>query len=70
MRARVLTIAACTSLALLGCSKNMANSTDNEPSARDAAPGRLSEATPPSASVNDSAESKPPADTADQQLQH
>lgn len=69
MRASVLTIAACASLALLGCGKDKASSTENEPSARDAAPGQLSEATPPSASVNDSAQSKPPADTADQQPQ-
>jgi hypothetical protein len=70
MRARVLMIAACASLALLGCGKDKANSTENEPSARDAAPGRLSEATPPSASVNESAQSKPSSDTADQQPQH
>lgn len=70
MRASVLMIAAGALLALLGCGKDQASSTENEPSARDAAPGPLSEATPPSASVNDSAQSKPSSDTADQQPQH
>lgn len=67
MKASVLIVAACAVLALPGCGKDKANSTENEASARDAAPGPLSEATPPSASVDDSAQSKPPADTADRQ---
>ena len=70
MRASVLMIAACALLALLGCGKDKANSTENEPSARDAAPGQLSEASPPSASVNDSEQSQPSSDSADQQPQH
>ena len=70
MRASVLMIAACALLALLGCGKDKANSTENEPSARDAAPGQLSEASPPSASVNDSELSQPSSDSADQQPQH
>lgn len=69
MRASVLTIAACALLALPGCGKDQANSTENDPAARDAAPGQLSEASPPSASVNDSTQNKPSSDTADQQPQ-
>jgi hypothetical protein len=52
MKATIPTIAACALLALSACAKEAPNSTDkaaNEPKARDAAPGPLSETTPPSA---------------------
>jgi hypothetical protein len=67
MRATVLTIAACALLALLGCDKDKTNATENDPAARDAAPGPLSEAGPPSASEADSPRSEPSSDTAQEQ---
>jgi hypothetical protein len=52
LKARFVTIAAWALLALSGCAKEDANS--NAASARDAAPGRLSETSPPSTPANDS----------------
>lgn len=52
MKATLSTIAVCALLVLAACAKEATNSTDksnNEPAARDAAPGPLSETTPPSA---------------------
>ncbi len=69
MRASIVTIAACTLIALSGCAREDTNSMGNgpgeadglggredppnEPSARDAAPGRLSETSPPTVSESD-----------------
>jgi hypothetical protein len=69
MRVSIVTVAAWTLLASLGCGKDEVNSTDNDPAARDAAPGQLSEASPPSVSENDSTRSEPSPDTADKQPQ-
>jgi hypothetical protein len=64
MKTNVVTIAACVLLAVAGCGKDEAASEEavapkNEPTARDAAPGPLSEATPPSTSQDESAGDKP-----------
>ena len=59
MRTLIVTIATCALLAMSACTENEeATSSENEPAARDAAPGDLSETTPPA---------DPPADAADQQ---
>ena len=82
MRATIVTIAACTLLALSGCGNEDNDSVGNgpgeadgradppnDPSARDAAPGRLSETSPPSAPASDPiepAQNESSADTEDQ----
>lgn len=86
MKARFITIAVWALLALSGCAKEDANSdgngpgdadgfgrradSPNTPSARDAAPGPLSETAPPStaadAPTNDQAPAEPKADAPDQ----
>ena len=80
MKARFVTAAAWVLLALAGCAKEESNSTGNgpgdadgfggradppnTPAGRDAAPGPLSETSPPSTSANDPPEEDPPEDEA------
>ena len=80
-RPSIVTIAACALIALSGCAKEDTNSTDsgpgeaeglgarenhpNEASARDAAPGPLSESSQPSTPATDPAQNEPSADTPD-----
>ena len=73
MRATVFAIAVCTLLAVSSCAKEDTSSTGNgadrpnDPAARDAAPGRLSETSPPSAApASEPAQDAPPADTTEQ----
>jgi hypothetical protein len=79
LKARFVTIAAWALLALSGCAKEDANSDGNGPgdadgfggradppnaaSARDAAPGRLSETSPPSTPANDPTQSDASGDS-------
>jgi hypothetical protein len=83
VRTKLVTIAALALLALSSCAKEDTNSDgngpgdadgfggradpSNTPSARDAAPGRLSETSPPSASSEDRTQDEPPADAKDDQ---
>ena len=60
MKAGLVAAAACAVLMLFGCSRDETASTDdgpaatpNEPRARDAAPGPLSETAPPSTDVTE-----------------
>lgn len=56
MKANIYAIVACALLALAGCGNKEAEQpidTPNEPAARDAAPGQLSETQPPSAAPED-----------------
>ena len=87
MKSSLATMAACALLALAGCGREDANTAGNGPGDADglggrtdpqsetttgqSAPGRLSEATPPSAPANDSMQgapmqAEPSADTTDQ----
>jgi hypothetical protein len=79
MRASVVTIAACALLALSGCGNEDTNweadalggraDPPNDPSALDAAPGRLSETSPPFAAASDAVQpvqDEASADTDDQ----
>jgi hypothetical protein len=61
MKPTISAIAVCALLALSACAKEAANSTDkseNEAKARDAAPGSLSETTPPAAPTDNKEESR------------
>ncbi len=71
MRQSIITIAA-TLLAVSGCAKEDGNSTGNgpgdppnTPSARDAAPGSLSETSPPSAPADERTQDEASADAKD-----
>jgi hypothetical protein len=81
VRNSLVTVAALALLALSGCAKEDTNSDGNgpgeadgfggradppnTPSARDAAPGSLSETSPPSASSDDGTQDAPRADAKD-----
>jgi hypothetical protein len=81
MRASVVTIAACALLALSGCGNKDTDATGNapgeadgpgmpnDPSARDAAPGQLSETSPPSAPASDPVQPVPNEASADSEDQ-
>jgi hypothetical protein len=69
MRANVFTIAACALFALAGCGKEDSSepaASPNETSARDAAPGPLSETDPPSTAASDPAQNETATDAGDQ----
>jgi hypothetical protein len=66
----LVTAAACAWLVLFGCSRQETNSTDDgpaatpdDPSARDAAPGPLSETAPPSTDVTEQSQDEKRPDT-------
>jgi hypothetical protein len=71
VRTSLVTIAALALLVLSGCAKEDAKSDgngpdpSNTPSERDAAPGKLSETSPPSASPEDQTKDAAPADAQD-----
>jgi len=69
MRANVFTIAACALFALCGCGKEDSSepaASPDETSARDAAPGPLSETEPPSTPASDPAQNETATDAGDQ----
>ena len=69
MRANVFTITACALFALSGCGKEDRSepaASPDETSARDAAPGPLSETEPPSTPASDPAQNKTATDAGDQ----
>jgi hypothetical protein len=61
MRVTLFTAAVYAMLSLPGCGND-----SNEVSARDAAPGPISETSPPSAETSKPAQNEPSSDTADQ----